>query len=108
MMSSPNSFFLGNRLWWSFGLFLGPVIGAFVRDPAMAFVASGILILPVFVIFDTDRPWWSDEIRRIEPKSEQSRREARKLTLWSGIALALGIAVAVVGPWGLSPVFSGR
>jgi hypothetical protein len=60
----------------------------------------GLFVLPGFVIFDTDRPWWSAAVKRLPEDQDRTRSENRKLTLWSAIALLAGLAIAFVHPWG--------
>jgi hypothetical protein len=101
---------LGNRIWWSVALLVGPIASVVVNDAlggapiaiyvAFAIAVTGTLLLPVFLIFDTDRPWWSDEVMQLPHDAQRSRAEVRKLTLWSGVALAIGLAIALIRPWG--------
>lgn len=98
-MDPETLFFRGNRLWWSAGLLVGPILGSLAGDLSLAFLATGLAILPAFVIFDTDRPWWPDAVRRLPKDAERSRAEVRKLTLWSGVALATGVLIALIRPW---------
>jgi hypothetical protein len=98
-MDAETVFFRGNRVWWSAALLVGPISGALVGDVSLAFVVTGLAILPAFVIFDTDRPWWPDTVRQLPQNSERSRIELRKLTLSSGVALATGVLIALIRPW---------
>jgi hypothetical protein len=66
---------LGNRIWRSVALLVGPIASVVVNDAtegapitiyvAFAIAVSGTLVLPVLVIFDTDRPWWSDAVKQL-------------------------------------------
>src|SRR6476661_4717609 len=94
-----RGFFLGNRAWWFGALLIGPTIGALAGDAVIGVVATSLLILPVFVIFDTDRPWWSDEVRHLPDDSTRSRVEVRKLTISAAAGLLAGIALAILKPW---------
>jgi O-antigen/teichoic acid export membrane protein len=94
-MDARSLFFRGNRLWWFGGLFVGPIVGRLFGDPAIGVFATGLLILPIFVLFDTDRPWWPDEVRRLPLDHDGTRSELRKLTLWAAIGLMLGLLVAL-------------
>ncbi len=99
-MDATRVYFVGNRLWWSVALFVSPIVGAVTGQFPLAILTSLLLILPTLVLFDTDRPWWPEEVRRVQEDTDRSRSETRKLTLWAGIALAAGLAVALLGPWG--------
>jgi hypothetical protein len=98
-MDPARAFFLGNRIWWSGALFLGPIVGAVTAGPVGAVAATVLLVLPSMVVFDERRPWWPNEVRRQPDDPERSRVELRKLTLWSGISLIAGVAVALASPW---------
>jgi hypothetical protein len=95
-MDSTSVFFVANRIWWGVSLFLGPVLGRIAGDPSIAVLATGLLILPVFVIFDSDRRWWADEVRQMPRDSDRSRLELRKLNLSAGAGLLAGLLVALV------------
>jgi hypothetical protein len=94
---------LGNRIWWSIALLVGPIAAAIVDEGPIAvqvaIAVTGTLLLPVFLIFDTDRSWWSDEVKQLPHDPQRSRAEVWKLTLWSGVALAIGLAIALIRPW---------
>lgn len=96
---SARTYFVANRLWWFGGLLLGPIVGGLAADPLIGIVATALLILPVFVIFDTDRPWWSDEVRALPADSDRGRREVRLLTTCAAIGLVGGLVVAIARPW---------
>ena len=91
---SARTYFVGNRIWWAGALFLAPIIAAIVGSPVAGLVAAGILVLPAFVLFDTDRSWWSGEVRTVPQDRERSRTELRLLTAFAGIGLALGVVIA--------------
>ncbi len=93
-------YFVGNRLWWSVALFLSPIAGAIAGQPVVAILASAVLVLPSFVLFDTDRPWWPDRVKGLPQDQARMRSEARKLTLASGAALIAGLGAALLLPWG--------
>ena len=98
-LDATRTYFLGNRIWWSVALFAGPVAWAVTRDIVPALVVVGVFVLPSFVLFDTDRPWWPDQVKRLPQDPARTRRETRKLTLWAGIALLAGLAIAFARPW---------
>jgi hypothetical protein len=98
-VGSVRTYFQGNRIWWSVALFAGPVVAAVTRDIFLGLVAVSVLVLPSFVLFDTDRPWWPDAVRRLPQDPVRTRSETRKLTLWAGIALVAGLAIAFARPW---------
>jgi hypothetical protein len=52
---SARSYFIANRLWWAAALFVAPIVAALFGNPVAGVVAAGILVLPAFVLFDTDR-----------------------------------------------------
>jgi hypothetical protein len=87
-------YFVGSRLWWAVALFIAPVVGAIAGSPIVSIVAAGVLVLPAFLIFDTDREWWSDEVRRLPEDKRRSRAEVRWLTLWAVVGLGAGLAIA--------------
>jgi hypothetical protein len=91
---SARTYFVGNRIWWAAALFLAPIIAAVVDSPVAGLVAAGILVLPAFVLFDTDRTWWASEVRLLPHDKERSRNEVRLLTLSAGAGLALGVVIA--------------
>jgi hypothetical protein len=95
-----STYFIGNRLWWSVSLFAAPVAGAITGQLIVAFLVGALLLLPSFVLFDTGRGWWSDEVRRLPQDPARTRVETRILTLWSGLALVAGLAIAIARPWG--------
>jgi hypothetical protein len=98
--TDPTTVYLvGNRLWWSAALFVSPIAGAIAGHPLIAIVTSAVLVLPSFVLFDTDRPWWPDEVKGLAHDKARMRSETRKLTVAALAALLAGIAIAVVGPW---------
>jgi hypothetical protein len=99
-VDAATKFFLGNRLWWSVALSVGPIVGAIIGGVIDAVAATILLALPTFVLFDTDRAWWPDEVRRLPEDTERTPSEVRKLTLWSGAALIVGATVALLRPWG--------
>jgi hypothetical protein len=93
-------YFVGNRLWWSVARFLGPIAGAIAGQPVAAIVATAVLVLPSFVLFDTDRPWWPDQVKGLPQDQARMRSETRKLTIASGAGLIAGLGAALLLPWG--------
>lgn len=91
---SARTYFVGNRIWWAGALFLAPIIAAVVGSPVAGVVAAAILVLPSFVLFDTDRTWWSSDVRLLPQDKEGSRTEVRLLTISAGTGLALGVLIA--------------
>ena len=66
-----------------------------------AIAATALLLLPSFVLFDTDRPWWPEEVRHIPEDPARTRSELRKLNLSSGLALsAAAVAYFALRPLG--------
>jgi hypothetical protein len=95
-VDATRTYYLGSRVWWSLALLLGPVLGAMAAGLVGAVALTGLLVLPAFVVFDTDRRWWPDEVRRLPGDAARSRAEVRSLTLWGGLALIAGILLAVL------------
>ena len=93
-------YFVGNRLWWSVALFFSPIAGAIAGQPAVAILAAAVLVLPSFVLFDNDRPWWPDQVKGLPQDQARMRSETRKLTIASGAALIAGLGAALLLPWG--------
>lgn len=91
---TARTYFVANRVWWAGALFLAPIVAAVVGTPVAGLVAAGILLLPAFVLFDTDRGWWSNEVRVLPQDKERSRTELRLLTVCAAAGLALGLIVA--------------
>jgi hypothetical protein len=98
-MDAVNTYFLANRAWWFTALLVGPIVGAIAEELVVVIIVTAVLALPALIVLDTDRPWWPDEVRRIPEVPDRSRLEVRKLTLWSGIGLAVGLAIALIRPW---------
>lgn len=98
-MDAVNRYFLANRAWWFTALFVGPIAAGIAGEPMVGIIAMAVLVLPALIVFDTDRHWWSQEVRRLPELQDRSRVEVRKLTLWSGIGLAAGLAIALARPW---------
>jgi hypothetical protein len=76
---SARTYFVGNRIWWAGALFLAPIVAVGAGSPVAGVVAAAILVLPAFVLFDTDRGWWSNEVRVLPHDKERSRKELRLL-----------------------------
>jgi len=91
---SARTYFVANRIWWAGALFLAPIIAAIFGSPVAGVAAAAILVLPAFVLFDTDRAWWSSDVRLLPQDKERSRTELRLLTLSAGAGLAVGVVVA--------------
>jgi len=98
-VASPTTYFLANRVWWAVALLIGPIAGAISGEPLVGVAVIGLLVLPSFLIFDTERSWWSGAVRRLPEEPKRTRSETRKLTLWSAIALLTGLAIAFMRPW---------
>src|SRR5688500_17728444 len=98
-MDAVNRYFLANRAWWFTALLVGPIVGAITGELAVGIIVAAVLALPALIVFDTDRPWWPDQVRRLPEDPDQSRGEVWKLALWSGIGLAAGLAIALIRPW---------
>lgn len=98
-MGTLSTYFLANRAWWFTALLVGPIAAGIAGEPIVGVVVTAALVLPALIVFDTDRRWWSPEVRRLPELQERSRAEVRKLTLWSGIGLTAGVAIALLGPW---------
>jgi hypothetical protein len=53
-MSSASTYFLANRIWWSCALLAGPIAAAIAGEPLVGLAVTSLLVLPAFVLFDTD------------------------------------------------------
>jgi hypothetical protein len=93
---TANAYFIGNRVWWGAALFIAPVVAAVSGSVLIGIVVLFVLILPVFVVFDTDRAWWSDEVKSLPQDRDRSRRELRLLTASAVVGLVLGVVAGVV------------
>lgn len=98
-MGTLSTYFLANRTWWFTALLVGPIAGGIAGEPTVGIIVTAVLVLPALLVFDTDRRWWSEEIRRLPQLPERSRVEVQKLTFLSGIGLAAGLAIAFIRPW---------
>ena len=91
---TARTYFVANRLWWGAALFLVPIVAATFGDPLAGVMAAAVLVLPAFIIFDTDRGWWSGEVKALPQDKDRSRRERLLLTVSAAVGLALGLVVA--------------
>ena len=91
---TARTYFIANRVWWGAGLFIAPVVAAIFGDPLAGVVAAVVLVLPAFFIFDTDRGWWSAEVRAFPEDKDRSKSELRLLTIWAVGGLVLGVVIA--------------
>jgi hypothetical protein len=99
LMDARRTYFLGNQVMWALALLLGPIAFALAGSPVFAVIVVGLFVLPSFILFDTDRPWWPAEVRDLPQDHQRSQAERWKLTISSGIALAIGFALAFLRPW---------
>jgi hypothetical protein len=93
-VGSTNSYFLGNRLWWAAALLIAPIVASVADNPLAGILTAAVLVLPAFLIFDTDRGWWPDEVKAVPEDKERSRSETRLLTIWALGGPALGLVIA--------------
>ena len=93
---TANTYFIGNRVWWAAALFIAPVVAAISGNVLIGLVVLSVLILPAFIVFDTDRGWWSDEVKSLPQDKDRSRREVRLLTATAAVGLALGLVAALL------------
>jgi len=93
-VSDARTYVVGNRLWWGGALFIAPIVAAIAHSPAAGGVAAVVLVLPAMLIFDTDRAWWSAEVKRLPEDKAMSKRETRLLTIWAAAGLGLGLVAA--------------
>lgn len=92
---TARTYFIANRLWWGGALFIAPIVAAIIGDPLAGISAAFVLVLPAFVIFDTNRAWWSPEVKALpEDKDDRSARDLRLLTMSAACGLALGVVTA--------------
>jgi hypothetical protein len=93
---TAKTYFIANRLWWGGALFIAPIVAAIFGDPLAGFVAAAVLVLPVFIIFDTDRGWWSADVKSLPDDKDRSKTELRLLTIWAVCGLAFGVVIALL------------
>ena len=91
---TARTFFIANRLWWGGALFIAPIVAAIFGDPLAGVVAAGVLVLPVFIIFDTDRGWWSADVKAFPEDKDRTKTEIRLLTICAACGLAFGVVIA--------------
>ena len=77
-------------------LFIAPIVAAVSGSVLIGSVVLCVLILPVFIVFDTDRAWWSDEVKSLPQDRDSSRREVRLLTASAVVGLVLGVVAGFV------------
>jgi heme A synthase len=91
---TARTFFIANRFWWGGALFIAPIVAAIFGDPLAGLVAAAVLVLPAFIIFDTDRGWWTAEVKALPEDKDRSKSELRLLTTFAACALATGVVIA--------------
>ena len=87
------TYLIANRLWWGGASFIAPIVAAILGDPLAGIVATAVLVLPVFIIFDTDRGWWSADVKALPEDKAKSHSELRILTICAACGLASGVAI---------------
>lgn len=93
---TARTYFIANRLWWGGALFMAPIVAAIFGDPVAGFVAAAVLVLPAFIIFDTDRGWWSADVKALSEDKDRSKSEVRRLTICAACGLASGVVIALL------------
>ena len=91
---TPRTYLIANRAWWGAALFIAPIVAAILGNPLAGVVAAAVLGLPAFVIFDTDRSWWSAGVRALPEDKDKSKSELRLLTICAAGGLAFGVVIA--------------
>jgi hypothetical protein len=91
---TARTYFIANRLWWGGALFVAPIVAAMLGNPVAGVVAAAVLVLPAFIIFDTDRGWWSADVNVLPDDKDRSKSELRLLTICAACGLAFGIVIA--------------
>ena len=89
-----TTYFIANRIWWAAALFIAPVVAAVSGSVVIGIVVLSVLLLPAFLVFDTDRGWWSEEVKTLPQAKDRSRREVRLLTVSAAVGLVLGLVAA--------------
>jgi hypothetical protein len=89
-----STYFIANRILWAAGLFIAPVVAAVSGSVIVGMVVLSVLVLLAVLVFDTDRGWWSDEVRSLPQDKDRSRREVRLLTASAAVGLVLGLVAA--------------
>jgi len=91
---TARTYFIANRWWWAGALFIAPIVAAVLGDPLAGLVAAAVLVLPAFIIFDTDRGWWSADVKALPEDKDRSKSELRLLTIFASCGLASGVVIA--------------
>jgi hypothetical protein len=91
---TANTYFIGSRVWWAAALFIAPIVAAVAGNVLIGIVVLSMLLLPAFIVFDTDRGWWSDEVKALPQDKDRSRHEVRLLTASAAVGLVLGLIAA--------------
>jgi predicted PurR-regulated permease PerM len=90
-MLSVADYFVANRIVWAMAGFSAASSGIRTGSILLGILVGTALVLTALVFFDTDRPWWADEVRRVVSDKERARTEVRALSLSTGFGLALGV-----------------
>ena len=91
---TARTYFIANRVWWGAALFVAPIVAARLGQPLAGVATVAVLVLPALIIFDTDRRWWSAEVRAVPKDKDRTTSEHRILAICSVGALAFGVLVA--------------
>ena len=91
---TARTYFIASRVWWGAALSIAPIVAAILGDPLAGVAAAAVLLLPAMIIFDTDRGWWSAEVRALPEDKERSKSELRLLTISAACGLAFGAVIA--------------
>jgi hypothetical protein len=89
-------YFIANRLWWAGALFIAPVAAAVADSVVIGIVVLAGLLLAALLVFDTGRPWWSDEVKSLPQDRDRSRRELLPLTASAAVGLVLGLVAGLL------------
>jgi hypothetical protein len=91
---TARTYFIANRVWWGGALFIAPIVAAILGEPLAGVVAAAVLVLPAFIIFDTDRGWWSADVKTLPEDKDRTKSELRLLTICAACGLAVGVVIA--------------
>ncbi|HEV8529324.1 MAG TPA: hypothetical protein VGS60_17555 [Actinomycetes bacterium] len=95
-MGTARTYYLGSRIWWAAVLLVAPIFGALTGNIVGTLGVAVVLGVTANVLFDTNRPWWSEEVKRLPKDRERWRAEVRRLTVSSVAAGVIGLATALL------------
>jgi hypothetical protein len=73
-MLSVTDYFVGNRIVWAIAGFSATSVGIRTGSILQGIIIGTALVLTALVFFDTDRPWWAGEVKRVVSDKERADR----------------------------------